>query len=146
MECKLSLWKPLDLTPNFCNREFLFFIPHQNIFLYGTQSNAACGKADCCSRSGAWWNSQFFFIYFCFFRSKIDFLALFLGKRGPPCENIGRDLHFAPVVGPFWSREKNLKNRDLEFPNFRTLTRLTEFIWPLPEALAWAKPSHRTIF
>ena len=34
-------------------------------------------------------------------RPKTNCLALCLGKRGPPCENIGRDLHFAPVVGPF---------------------------------------------
>ena len=43
---------------------------------------------------------KYFFESFRLVRSKIDFLALFLGKRGPPCENIGRDLHFAPVVGP----------------------------------------------
>ena len=38
---------------------------------------------------------------FGFFVPKTILLALFLGKRGPPCENIDRDLHFAPVVGPF---------------------------------------------
>ena len=79
-------------------------------------------------------------IFFWFFLSKIDFLALFLGKRGPPCENIGRDLHFAPVVGPFWPLQKILKNRDLEInKKNRPLTSLTEFIWPLPEALAGGK-------
>ena len=30
-----------------------------------------------------------------------SFLALFWGNRGPPRENIGRDLHFAPVNCPF---------------------------------------------
>ena len=36
-----------------------------------------------------------------FLRANIDFLALFLGKQGPPCENIDRYLHFAPVICPF---------------------------------------------
>ena len=47
------------------------------------------------------WNSQiFFFENFGIVRPEIDFLALCLGKQGPPCETIDRDLHFAPVVGP----------------------------------------------
>ena len=45
--------------------------------------------------------SNIFFEIFGFFRPFFDFLALLLGKRGLPYENIGRDLHFAPVVGPF---------------------------------------------
>ena len=42
------------------------------------------------------------------------FFALFVGKRGPPCENIGRDLHFAPKKWTELIPEKNVKNRDLE--------------------------------
>ena len=45
--------------------------------------------------------SNMFFELFGNFRPTIDLFALFLGDRDPSCENIGRDLHFAPVVGPF---------------------------------------------
>ena len=44
---------------------------------------------------------KYVFEIFRFCQPIIDFLALLFGNRGPPCENIGRDLHFAPVVGPF---------------------------------------------
>ena len=57
-----------------------------------------------------------FFEIFWLFWPKIDCFALFLGKRGPPCENIDRDLHFAPVVGPFWSWKKI---QEPESRNFR---------------------------
>ena len=61
------------------------------------------------------------FFIFGFFRPKKQFLALFLGKRGPPLENIGRDLHFAPVVGPFWPLQQILENRDLEIPKMSNI-------------------------
>ena len=50
-----------------------------------------------------------------------------MGKRDPPCENIGRGLHFAPGVGPFRPLQKILKNRDLEIseiPNIDELDRI----------------------
>ena len=64
--------------------------------------------------------TYFFEIFGCV-RPKIDFLALFLRKRGPACENIDRDLHFALVVGPFRPLPKILKNRDLEFSIFSNI-------------------------
>ena len=45
--------------------------------------------------------SNIFFENFGFFRPFFNLLALFLGKRGLPFENIGRDLHFAPVKTQF---------------------------------------------
>ena len=47
-------------------------------------------------------------------------------------------VHFDPS-------KKISKTGISKFLKSQTLTRLTEFIWPLPEALAGAKPSHRII-
>ena len=70
---------------------------------------------------------------------QIDFWALFLGKRGPPCENISRDLHFAPVVGPFWSREKNLKNRDLGISKISNIDEIDRIYMASPRGLSGGK-------
>ena len=87
--------------------------------------------------------SNIFFGMFGNCRPTTDFLALFFGERGPPSENIDRDLHFAPVVGPFWPLQQILKNRDLEFCKISNIGEIDRIY---PEALARAKPSHRTIF
>ena len=80
-----------------------------------------------------------FLQHFSNFRSNNDFLALFLGKRGPPCENIDRDLHFAPVVGPFRSLQKNLKNRDLEMVKFSNIDELDRIYMASPRGLSEGK-------
>ena len=83
--------------------------------------------------------SNIFFEIFGFFRSFFDFLALFLGKRGPPCENIGRDLHFAPVVGPFRPLQKNIKNRDLEILKISNIGELDRIYMASPRGLSVGK-------
>ena len=67
------------------------------------------------------------------------FLASFLGKRGLPYENIGRDLHFAPVVGPFWSWKIILKNRDLEISIFSNIDELDRIYMASPRGLSGGK-------
>ena len=86
------------------------------------------------------WNSQiFFFECFGLFRPKVDFLALFAGTRGPPCENIDRDLHFAPVVGPFWPFQEILKNWDLEISKFSNIDEVDRIYMASPRGLSEGK-------
>ena len=71
---------------------------------YVIHTPCLCGI--CAQQLPPWVNSlsgalKYVFAIFGFVRSTIDFLVFFLGKWGPPCENIDRDLHVAPVVGPF---------------------------------------------
>ena len=80
-----------------------------------------------------------FFLMFINVRPKIDFSALFFGKRGPPCENIDRDLHFAPVVGPFWPLQKILKNRDLEISKISNIGEVDRIYMASPRGLSGGK-------
>ena len=73
------------------------------------------------------------------FRPNIDFLALFLGKRGPPRENIDRDLHVAPVVGPFWPLQKILKNRYLGISKIPNIDELDRIYLASPRGLSGGK-------
>ena len=83
--------------------------------------------------------SNIFCEIFVNFRPKIIFLALCLGKRGPPCENIDRDLHFAPVVGPFWPLKKNLQHRDLEISKISNIDELDRIYLASPWGLSGGK-------
>ena len=67
------------------------------------------------------------------------FLVLFLGERGPPCENIDRDLHFAPAVGPIWPLQKILKNRDLEISKFLNIDEIDRIYMASPRGLSGGK-------
>ena len=69
----------------------------------------------------------------------MDVLVLFLGKGGPPCENIDRDLHFAPVVGPFWPLQKILKNRDLEISKISNIDEVDWIYVASPRGLSKGK-------
>ena len=73
------------------------------------------------------------------FSAKNQFLALFLGKRGPPGENIDRDLHFAPVVGPIWPLQKILKNRDLEISKISNIDEVDRIYMASLRGLRWGK-------
>ena len=85
--------------------------------------------------------SFLFFDFFYLFRPNTDLLALFFGKRGPPCENIlvGRDLHFAPVVGPFWPLQFFFKNRDLEISKIPNIDEVERIYLASPRGLRWGK-------
>ena len=80
-----------------------------------------------------------FLIFSDLFGQQSTFLPYFLGKRGPPCENIDRDLHFAPVVGPFWSRRKILKNRDLESSEIPNIDEVDRIYMASPRGLSVGK-------
>ena len=73
------------------------------------------------------------------FGSFFDFLALFLGKRGLPYENIDRDLHFSPVVGPIWPLQKILKNRDLEISEITNIDEIDRIYMASPWGLSVGK-------
>ena len=62
-----------------------------------------------------------------------------MGKRGPPCENIDRDLHFAPVVGPLWPLQKILKNRDLEISKISNIDEVDRIYMASPRGLSEGK-------
>ena len=62
-----------------------------------------------------------------------------MGKRGPPCENIDRDLHFAPVVGPFRPLQKILKNRDLEISKIPNIDEVDRIYMASPRGLSGGK-------
>ena len=74
-----------------------------------------------------------------FFGPKSFCLPYFWGKRGPPCENIDRDLHFAPVVGPFWPLQKILKNRDLEISKVSKIDEVDRIYMSSPRGLSVGK-------
>ena len=60
-------------------------------------------------------------------------------KRGPPCENIDRDLYFAPVVGPFWPLQKILKNRDLGIFKISNIDEIDRIYMASPRGLSGGK-------
>ena len=82
---------------------------------------------------------KYFFLKFCFFRYFFYFLALFLGKRGLPCENLGQDLHVAPVNGPCWPLQKIIKKRDLEISKILNIDKVDGTYLASPRGLRWGK-------
>ena len=80
-----------------------------------------------------------YFLKCWFFSAQSRCLALFLGKRGPPCENIDRDLHFAPVVGPFRPLQKFLKNRDLQISKISNIDEVDRIYMASPRGLSGGK-------
>ena len=67
------------------------------------------------------------------------FLAFCLGKRDPPRENIGRDLHFAPARGPYWPLQKILKNRNLEISKIMNIDEVDRIYLASPRGLSGGK-------
>ena len=83
--------------------------------------------------------SNIFFEKIDFFRPFFNFLALFLGKRGPPNENMGRDLHFAPVKSQFSSFFNFFKNRDLKISEIPNIDEVDRIYLASPQGLRWGK-------
>ena len=82
---------------------------------------------------------KYFFWNFWNFPDRKHFFSLFLGKRGPPCENIDRDLHFAPIAGPFRPLQKNLKNRDLQICKISNIDEIDRIYMASPRGLSEGK-------
>ena len=62
-----------------------------------------------------------------------------MGKRGPPRENIGRDLHFALVVAPFRPLQEILKNQDLKISKISNIDELDRIYLASPRGLSGGK-------
>ena len=50
-----------------------------------------------------------------------------------------RDIHVAPVVGPCWPLQKNLKNRDLEISEIPNIDELDRIYLASPRGLSGGK-------
>ena len=115
--------------------DHLRFVASHHVVVGGPESESAiCGEKHILNGT-----LNYFLKIFVFFRPKIICLALFLGKRGPPCENIDRDLHFAPVVGPFRPLQKILKNRDLEISKILSIGEVDRIYMASPRGLSEGK-------
>ena len=79
------------------------------------------------------------FWIFWFFQQNTYFFNIILGETGPSMWKYRPRSTFCPGRWSILIPEKISSTRIWKFRKFRTVTRLTEFIRPLPEALAWSK-------
>ena len=70
---------------------------------------------------------KYVFLKFSFFFARIDFLVLFLGKRGPPCENINRDP------------PKNYQKKGLEISKISNIGEVDRIYMASPRGLSGGK-------
>ena len=92
---------------------------------------------------------RFVFELFGCFRPENVFFILFVGKRGPACENIGRYLHFPLKNGPFWVWKDSVRNRDLEIPKILNMDKVDGIYLASPWGLIGRKtepPDHILMF
>ena len=73
----------------------------------------------------------------------MDLLALFLGKRGPPCEHIDRHLHVPLNQYPIWVWKHSVRNWDLEVSKIPNIGEVDRIYMTSPQGLIGCKTKPR---